>query len=236
MRQIKVFKPGLYRAIFQHVSMARNGRVRLVFTVLNDVAQDYENVATDKYFIEGTAFANDFVKTYGTTPLGLKNRGFKVKLGHTTWGGPTILNWDREDFVLPVWFREAQEKWQSKPGAKAAYVKAREGKDPKFAAANRIRKCTWESLVLGIDHASLLGCDSEALRRHIQRQFKEGMSWKNYASHWTVDHKVPITSFELTDINEVRRAAHYSNLVPMLAADNVAKYNAPTVEEGKEAA
>lgn len=208
----------------------------MVFTVLNDDTQDYENVATDKFFIEGTAFANEFVKTYGTTPLGLKNRGFKVKLGRTTWGGPTILNWDREDFVLPVWFREAQEKWQAAPGAKATYVKAREAKDVKFAVANMVRRATWDSLFQGKDACDLLGCDSESLRKHIEKQFRDGMNWGNYPEVWTVDHVKALANFDLTDSAEISEAAHYTNLAPIVTADNIAKYTAPTVEEGKEAA
>lgn len=45
---------------------------------------------------------------------------------------------------------------------------------------------TWESLV---------GYTIDQLKRHIEKQFTPGMSWKNYGIVWEIDHKIPIAVF-----------------------------------------
>lgn len=221
------FPPGDYNAQFLGLSTSKAGRVRLRFLVLNDEQKETENICTDKDWPEGTAFEKDFVNTFHTTPYGLRNKTFKVKVGTTFRGYSTVLCYEPHDFILPVWFREKQDRYQAAPGAKAAYVKKREAIDPKFRTANALRKYVWESLILGKDHAEILGCDSQDLRWHIEKQFEQGWNWKNYATAWEVDHEEPLSRFDLTNPEEVKKAAHYSNLRPYDVKRNREKYNAP---------
>jgi hypothetical protein len=224
-RNYKQFKPGTYRAIFQGLTTPKNGRHRLRFTVLNDELQQSEQYASDTDFADDISFANDFVKTFGSTPHGLKNKTFLVKLGRTSWDMATIICWELSPFELPQWYIEEQEAWQRDPVAKLAYVEQRKLKDPKFRTACGLREKTWESLILGKDHADLLGCSAAELRRHIERQFTKGMNWKNYASLWELDHVIPISKFDLTKPEEVKKAAHFTNLQPLPVEENRRKYN-----------
>lgn len=68
----------------------------------------------------------------------------------------------------------------------------------------------------------LLGCDASTLRRHIEQQFTEGMTWENHGD-WHVDHKMPIALFDLHDPEQQRLCFHYSNLQPLWAKDNQSK-------------
>ena len=68
------------------------------------------------------------------------------------------------------------------------------------------------------------------LRRHIENQFVEGMSWKNYGRMgWHVDHRKPLASFTFFDKNgkekkdEISRAMALNNLQPLWAVDNLKK-------------
>lgn len=71
---------------------------------------------------------------------------------------------------------------------------------------------------------SLLGCNPEQLKQHIESQFKKGMNWKNYGYRgWHVDHIIPLSSFDLTRESEQMKACHYTNLQPMWAEDNIRK-------------
>lgn len=71
----------------------------------------------------------------------------------------------------------------------------------------------------------ILGCDYEAFVKHIESQFKDGMSWDN-RNEWHIDHIIPLASAKTED--DVIRLNHYTNLQPLWAIDNLkkgAKYN-----------
>ena len=70
--------------------------------------------------------------------------------------------------------------------------------------------------------SAFFGCTPEFLRKHIEQQFKLGMTWENYGA-WHIDHIKPCASFDLTKPEERRACFHWSNLSPLWAADNIAK-------------
>lgn len=69
---------------------------------------------------------------------------------------------------------------------------------------------------------SLLGCSLKFFREHIERQFKEGMTWEN-RSLWHIDHIKPLASFDLKNPEHQKQATHYTNLQPLWAKDNLTK-------------
>jgi len=69
-----------------------------------------------------------------------------------------------------------------------------------------------------------LGCSIEELKRHLESQFTEGMGWDNYGK-WHIDHIKPLSSFNLTKAEELKKACHFSNLQPLWAKDNLKKGN-----------
>lgn len=69
-----------------------------------------------------------------------------------------------------------------------------------------------------------LGCSVVELKSYLESKFLPGMTWENYGS-WHVDHIQPLSKFKLTDSVEFAKAAHYTNLQPMWAADNIKKRN-----------
>lgn len=68
----------------------------------------------------------------------------------------------------------------------------------------------------------LIGCEIDFLMFHLQKQFKDGMSWDNYGK-WHVDHIMPCSSFDLSKPEEQIKCFHYSNLQPLWAKDNLVK-------------
>lgn len=69
---------------------------------------------------------------------------------------------------------------------------------------------------------ALLGCSVEDLKRHLEIQFRPGMSWDNYGD-WHVDHIRPCASFDLTDPEQQRACFNFKNLQPLWAKDNLSK-------------
>lgn len=70
----------------------------------------------------------------------------------------------------------------------------------------------------------LLGCTVAQAIQHVESQFKPGMSWDNWSLHgWHIDHILPLSSFDLTDPDQLATACHYTNLQPLWAVDNIRK-------------
>lgn len=70
----------------------------------------------------------------------------------------------------------------------------------------------------------LVGCPFEQLRDHISSQFTEGMSWDKRES-FDVDHIVPVSAFDLKDVEEQRWAFNWQNMRPMSPLANKQKGN-----------
>ena len=69
-----------------------------------------------------------------------------------------------------------------------------------------------------------LGCTIEELKKHLEAQFQPGMSWDNWTTDgWHIDHIKPISSFDITNSEELLNACHYTNLQPLWAKDNLRK-------------
>jgi hypothetical protein len=69
----------------------------------------------------------------------------------------------------------------------------------------------------------MIGCSMEYFRRHIELQFKPGMTWENHGSEWHIDHIIPLANFDFTDESQIRTATHYTNMQPLWAGENLAK-------------
>lgn len=69
----------------------------------------------------------------------------------------------------------------------------------------------------------LLGCSVITLLKHLESQFRPGMSWENYGPVWHVDHITPCAIFNLNDPEQQKVCFHYTNLQPLFAKENLIK-------------
>lgn len=67
-----------------------------------------------------------------------------------------------------------------------------------------------------------LGAERDVVRKHLQEQFRDGMSWENYGE-WQIDHIIPLSSAET--VEHVVELNHYTNLQPLWAEENLKKSN-----------
>ena len=58
-----------------------------------------------------------------------------------------------------------------------------------------------------------LGCNIETFKKHIEHQFKEGMSWKYY-DEWHIDLKIPLKYLK-PSLEEIVQWLHYTDSQPM---------------------
>jgi hypothetical protein len=81
-----------------------------------------------------------------------------------------------------------------------------------------------------------LGCNQYELKTHIESLWQPTMNWGNYGySGWHVDHIIPVASVKSeSDIEQIKRVCHYTNLRPLWAKDNLSK-GAKLIEEDGDA-
>jgi DNA-directed RNA polymerase beta subunit len=99
--------------------------------------------------------------------------------------------------------------------------------DHRFSTA--IRKDLQEHLI-DKKHKSwkeLLGYTVQELINHLEKQFKEGMTWDNYGAYWHIDHIRPKSWFNYSSITEpsFKECWALTNLQPLEARENCSKGN-----------
>lgn len=150
--------------------------------------------------------------------------------------------------------KKAMSKWLSKPGSREksraatkAWVNTPEGRKkrreitaryiatPNGAIINRVRSRMAVALKRGYIKSGrtleLLGCSIQEFRIHLEKQFEQGMSWNNMGS-WEIDHRVPLSAFNLADPEQQRLGFNFHNCKPMWKKHNRAKSDFIT-HEGK---
>lgn len=65
------------------------------------------------------------------------------------------------------------------------------------------------------------GCTLEELKTHIEKQFKNDMTWENYGSVWQLDHIKNLASAK--DEKELYKYSHYTNLQPLTKKEHLIK-------------
>ena len=130
--------------------------------------------------------------------------------------------------------------WQQAGLTKAERFRLQYRLDPEFAIKQRVRAALkrrrqgirLDRLVRGaVERAgrsgraeAFLGYTMPELRDHLERQFTRRMSWRAFCEgRIHIDHIVPLSSFDLSNPAELRRAWCMTNLRPAWARDNLAK-------------
>lgn len=75
---------------------------------------------------------------------------------------------------------------------------------------------------------SLVNYTVEDLKKHLENQFKPGMTWNNYSRHgWHIDHIIPKSWFEFNSYKdrEFKQCYSLANLQPLWAKENISKGN-----------
>lgn len=119
-------------------------------------------------------------------------------------------------------------EWRAKNGDRSRKIVREKRKTDIQTKLRSVIRCRIKSALRGLvkskSSIAYLGCSVAHARAHIEKQFKEGMTWENHAiDGWHIDHILPLASFDLTDEDQRRRAFHYTNLQPLWALENLIK-------------
>ena len=129
----------------------------------------------------------------------------------------------------------AEKKLYGKRTRKARnlYQKNKKKVDIQYRLKTNLTSSLWSAVKKGKNSGKRggsaiknLGCTISELIIHLEKQFKLGMTWNNWSINgWHIDHIIPLDYFNLTDLEEVKKACHYTNLQPMWAKENIVKSN-----------
>ena len=155
------------------------------------------------------------------------------------------LRWDNETTRVESlkrnkeWRRINQEKikkYKSEHGSRNdikerrnKLLKEKRAKDPAFKLNHNMSCAIYSSLLenkSGWHWEYLVGYTVEELKKHIEKQFKDGMSWENYGQ-WHIDHIIPKSIFNYSHPShtDFKRCWGLGNLRPLWAEDNHRKFN-----------
>jgi len=68
-----------------------------------------------------------------------------------------------------------------------------------------------------------LGCSIKEYVIYLENMFLDGMDWKNYGVVWEIDHKTPLSSFNLTQEENIYKAFNYQNTQPLFKTTKIAE-------------
>lgn len=117
-----------------------------------------------------------------------------------------------------------QAEWHQK---NKEYVLSRRRKTPQLKISNALRVRL--NMALKKNHKSGsavrdLGCSINEFKAYLESKFQTGMTWDNWSRKgWHIDHIKPLSSFDLTDPQQLKEACHYTNMQPMWWQDNLSK-------------
>jgi hypothetical protein len=142
-----------------------------------------------------------------------------------------------------IWYENNKDKWNEYIKVyrennvdkirkiKRDYERNRKASDPLYKLISNFRTAIYtvlkESNVDKYGHYfDILQYTPEELIVHLEKQFKDDMTWDNYGV-WHVDHKLPITSFDIQEMGdeEFMRCWCLDNLQPMWGEENIRKSN-----------
>jgi len=134
-------------------------------------------------------------------------------------------NKDRKKAYVRSWRIENKEKWKA---CYSKWEKKQRSTNSRFSLKRNIATAISRSLKgnkNGRHWEKIAGYTLEQLKKHLEKQFTGKMSWENYGSFWTLDHKIPISVFNFTspDHEDFRRCWALKNLQPMIAIENIKK-------------
>ena len=141
------------------------------------------------------------------------------------------------------WYKENKDKWNEyikeyrEKNAdkireiKRNYERTRKHNDPLYKLISNFRTAIYQVLKENnVDknghYFEILKYSPKELISHLEKQFKDGMTWDNYGE-WHVDHFIPLSSFNIKEIgdSEFMKCWSLSNLQPMWGEENIRKSN-----------
>lgn len=125
--------------------------------------------------------------------------------------------------------RASQKKYREANPDKLKEKYKRQSLNPTRRLRDRLNKRITQALITeGVTKnnttVKYIGCSIQYLKKWIEHQFVDGMSWDNMGK-WHMDHVKPCASFDLTNEVDILDCFNWKNLQPLWGKDNLVKSN-----------
>ena len=77
---------------------------------------------------------------------------------------------------------------------KNKYGRIRYNNDPEYKILCCLRRRVVAAILKEYKNTTsiiLLCCDTKIIRDHLEKQFRDGMTWENHGKVWHIDHRIP---------------------------------------------
>lgn len=101
----------------------------------------------------------------------------------------------------------ARKKWTPKEEITESVLKFREKRKWQIA----LRRYVLERNPCA-NYAPFFGLDADNMRNWIALQFKDGLNWDNFSSHWQFEHVVPVVYFDLAEEEDRVLCWNFTNI------------------------
>tara|TARA_E500000318_G_scaffold105178_1_gene111819 strand:+ start:502 stop:1335 length:834 start_codon:yes stop_codon:yes gene_type:complete len=138
-------------------------------------------------------------------------------------------NKEKIDTRIKKWNEENKERVKEVRNAK---IKRRYANDEEFkirhilnsSIRKHLKKQKISKKSSGLE--IIIGCTFNDLKKHIEKQFQDGMNWDNHGQFgWHIDHIKPVSKFDLRNKANQMKAYNFKNLQPLWWKDNIKKSN-----------
>lgn len=87
---------------------------------------------------------------------------------------------------------------------------------------NALKSCSITKTNHTVDY---LGCESQFYNDYLSSQFEPNWNFENYGALWEIDHIIPLSLFDFSDLEQQKKAFHYTNTRPLAISENRTKSN-----------
>jgi hypothetical protein len=124
------------------------------------------------------------------------------------------------------WRENGGKEWENK------WVKNKKQTDPQFKLKALLRGRLLDALKrhtkggkVNKNHSALtlLGCSIDEYKIFLENQFKPDMTWENHGKLWEIDHIIPCSKFDLTNLEQQKQCFNYINTQPLYKSENRSK-------------
>jgi hypothetical protein len=156
----------------------------------------------------------------------------KIQIKHKEWltnNKDYVINYNKQynnnnkekkNQLTKQWF-------ENNPNYQKEWKKQKYDNDINFRIKDNLRSRFYNAVINQFKIQSiidLLDCNIEDLKLHLKNQFKPEMNWGNHGDIWEIDHIIPCSKFDLTDLEQQKQCFHYTNLQPLFKTTEIAKF------------
>jgi len=166
-----------------------------------------------KYYLENKTTHNQKTKEYIEKNKEAYNKYQNQYKKDNNYKSQKKYNQKNKDVLLQKSYPRRKQKIQNDSSYK---LRIRISTD----ICNRLKKHILKKKTSSIDY---LGCSFNQYKDYLESLFFNEMSWENWGVVWEIDHKTPISSFDLTQEENIYKAFNYQNTQPLFKTTEIAE-------------